>query len=599
MFKAEEKLFLCVLILLIPLTNLLAQKNNEATELSVASSYVISKKDSLLIRKYQNLNFRYLKGEDSKLILKEVLFLNSEAELANDYKILALNNYLIGQIFSSVDDFDKARIFYLNSLLYFNKESNSSNLDSNFKSKNSIFENKIFLKLASNYQRREEIDSSLYYYNKIINSPFINKENLTIKAKSYANASDIYYNLKDFEKAEEFAIESISIHKGLNNKIAISSSMNNLANIYLRQELFEKARDKYEEAINLIKFDESSLAIKRKEDLYFNYAYALYNLKDYKAYEYLEDSYEIKDSIRELGIKKAFEEIYAINNVEKVKKEEALKRAEANKKMWLIILSSAILIIALAFIAGFYRLRQKNLRLKLSQSELLQEKKIEKLKSISQKRILNATLDGKETERKEIAETLHDSVSALLSSANMHLQASRNQFNGSTPIEIEKSQKIITEASQKIRNLSHNLVSSVLLKFGIEYAIKDLISKYSNSQINFEAHTDGISRFNQNFEIKIHNIIQELVNNILKHSEASQASISIDEFDDKLFILISDNGKGFSTKDIQVKDGLGLNQIEARIQMMDGTFAINSEPKKGTDIEIEIPISKEKITSHV
>jgi two-component system NarL family sensor kinase len=282
-------------------------------------------------------------------------------------------------------------------------------------------------------------------------------------------------------------------------------------------------------------------------------------------------------------------------NVEKVKKEVALKQAEANKKLWLIILSSGFIIIALVFIAGFYRLRQKNLQLKLSQSQLLQEQKIEKLKSISQKRILNAILDGKETERKEIAETLHDSVSALLSSANLHLQASRNQFNGSAPIEIEKPQKIISEASQKIRNLSHNLVSSILLKFGIEYAVKDLISKYSNTQIKFEAHIETISRYNQNFEIKIHNIIQELVNNILKHSEASMASISIDEHDNKLYILISDNGKGFSIKDIQEKDGLGLNQIEARIQMMSGKFSINSVFDKGTDIEIEIPILSEKL----
>ena len=121
----------------------------------------------------------------------------------------------------------------------------------------------------------------------------------------------------------------------------------------------------------------------------------------------------------------------------------------------------------LAFLLNQYKLRQRNLSLQLSKQELVQQQKIEKVRSESQIRILNATLDGKETERKQISETLHDSVSALLSSANLHLQACKKIFNGPIPIELEKSQDIIVEASQIIRDLSHTLVSSVLLKFGL------------------------------------------------------------------------------------------------------------------------------------
>ena len=190
-----------------------------------------------------------------------------------------------------------------------------------------------------------------------------------------------------------------------------------------------------------------------KEDLYYNYAYALYMLKDYKAYDYQELSYNIKDQLRKISDNRKFEEIFAKYNVSEVRRVEAQKQAESEKKLWLIGLSSTILIIALAFIAGFYRLRQKNLALKLSQNELLQEQKIEKLKLLSQRRILNATIDGKEAERKEIAETLHDSVSALLSSANLHLQATKNKFNGVTPVEVEKSQNIIIEKAEIVSDI--------------------------------------------------------------------------------------------------------------------------------------------------
>jgi two-component system NarL family sensor kinase len=93
-------------------------------------------------------------------------------------------------------------------------------------------------------------------------------------------------------------------------------------------------------------------------------------------------------------------------------------------------------------------------------------------------------------------------VSSLLSSANLHVQASRKQFKGKVLIEIDKTQKIIKEASRKIRNLSHSLVSSVLLKFGLNFAIKDITEKYSNSQLSIDTQIEGLKRYNQNFEIK-------------------------------------------------------------------------------------------------
>jgi two-component system NarL family sensor kinase len=242
-------------------------------------------------------------------------------------------------------------------------------------------------------------------------------------------------------------------------------------------------------------------------------------------------------------------------------------------------------------------LKQKNLGLKLSQTELLQNQNIEKLKSESQIRILNATIDAKESERKEIAETLHDSVSALLSSANLHLIAVKVQFKGDIPTEIIKTQKIISEASLQIRDLSHTLVSAVLLKFGLNFALKDMASKYSNSALHIEIDIDDLRRYHQNFEIKVHNIIQEFVNNILKHSKAQNAFIRFYEENNRICFQIFDDGIGFDKMNIFDKDGLGLNQIDARIQIMDGNFLVESAVGEGTTISVELPIvEKDAVT---
>jgi signal transduction histidine kinase len=230
---------------------------------------------------------------------------------------------------------------------------------------------------------------------------------------------------------------------------------------------------------------------------------------------------------------------------------------------------------------------------------LLQEQKIEKIKSEAQIRILNATIDGKETERKDIAETLHDNVSALLSSASLHLQATRKQFNGETPIEIEKTQQIINEAAEKIRNLSHTLISSVLLKFGLKYAIKEMAEKYTNSELQVDTRLDKLRRYHQNFEIKTYNIIQEFINNIIKHSEANNALIQMTEKDNKIILTITDNGIGFDKAKIASKKGIGINQIEARIHMMQGHFRIDSKKGNGTKIFIELPIQEKEIITNV
>jgi signal transduction histidine kinase len=118
-----------------------------------------------------------------------------------------------------------------------------------------------------------------------------------------------------------------------------------------------------------------------------------------------------------------------------------------------------------------------------------------------------------------------------------------------------------------------------------------MCQKYSNSQITLHGDENGIKRYHQDFEIKIHNIIEELINNILKHSKASNATIILmHRQDDMLGIRINDDGIGFNVKKAKQKDGLGLSHISARIKVMKGIFTIESSKDEGTNIFILVPI---------
>ena len=520
-------------------------------------------------------------------------------------KEIILINHLIANIFFATRSNLNAIKYYKKTLNYLgdylDKDIEDNNIsDELFLGKNKILAESL-LSLGSSYYRlhnteniKKYQDSSLYYYNEVDKLNSFDKDIFQVKSRAYINLSAIYMNDSLYNKAKFFANKAIRIHEKLNDRVNESAALGNLSSVYLLENNYDKAKEIYFEALDLIRNEDSKEALIVREKLYYNLAYNLYMLKDYKAYDYQELSYNLKDTLREKEFKGIIDEINAKYNFD-VKKDLLLK-VEENKRLkdqrtfWMIGIGAFIIILSLLFWVNFYKLKQKNLRLKLSQSKLIQNQNLEKVRSESQVRILNATIDGKETERKQIAETLHDSVSALLSSANLHLQATRSQLKGDAPIEIDKTQKIITEASQKIRDLSHTLVSSVLLKFGLKFAINDMADKYSNSQIEIDTKIGETRRYHQDFEIKVYNITQEFVNNILKHSKAEKAIIRLDEVNGKLSLKITDDGVGFDKTKITNKDGLGLNQIDARIQMMQGTFHIDSTKKQGTVIKVVLPI---------
>ena len=596
------KLFFLLNVYALLILNLFSHKNiitkEREKEASIRNASFLSiqeKKDSILRVQYIKAltlfeNKKYVEG------LRLALALHQKSKKNKDVKIHYQITNLIAEIYRKNREHKKAIIYYKISLKQLSLNL-KDNRDLTYNNQKDLA--KKYQRIGTEYALLKINDSAIFYYNKLAELNSLDDEVLGLQASSFSNLAGIYQKdttiLNHYEKAIDYAERAIATHKKRNNRLSQASAINNLANVYLLQGDFEKSKKKYFEGIKLIKRDTSSLSIAIKADLYYNLAWAMRNLKEYEAYDYQEISYNMENDLRDDEMTQNIKRITGEYNVGVVRKAGEFEKQKAQNLTWIIGISSFSIILLLAFLLNQYKLRQKTLSLQLSKQELLQQQKLEKIRTESQIRILNATLDGKETERKQIAETLHDSVSALLSSANLHLQACKKLFKGPIPLEVDKSQNIIHEASQKIRDLSHTLVSSILLKFGLAYAIKDMAEKYSNSQLEILYETQNIQRYDQDFEIKLHNIIQELINNTLKHSEATTASILLVENDEKLLLSIKDNGKGFDKLQVPKKDGLGINQIDARIHMMKGKFDIKSENNKGTLVTIELPVFKKEL----
>jgi len=509
---------------------------------------------------------------------------------------------LTGSILRRQNEFDKALPYFRASYRINLKNNDSLALVGDHIQIGRIFHHKLQSHLRDSLYSKAALnlkDSILFYYKKNLELESVEgvKTNL---AHTYDKLAFIYSDYKQLDSAQYFINKTIKLKKQLfsENSSIFLNSLNNLALIYIRKKEFKKAEEIHLKVIQKATDTSRIGFLNSKLTATLNLSYIYEQTQQYKkAFEYSEKYNEISELIQEKQKAVEITKIEAIHNEDKARAEEKINTVKAEKAaartQYFLAATGITSLVIILFGTVLYRnskLKAKNLSLNLVEQELNQQKTLRVLQEKNQSKLLNATLDGRETERKEIAQTLHDSVSALLSSANMHLQVVKKKSTGAVA-ELDKSQRIIDEASGKVRDLSHKLISAVLLKFGLEHAVYDMCEKYSNQDLEFELESeDKIPRFEQDFEIKIHNIIEECINNIMKHSKASEASVMLLLTNKTLHVTIKDNGVGFDVSKISPSSGIGLSQIKARIENMEGVFNIESKINQGTTIVMQVPI---------
>jgi signal transduction histidine kinase len=163
-----------------------------------------------------------------------------------------------------------------------------------------------------------------------------------------------------------------------------------------------------------------------------------------------------------------------------------------------------------------------------------------------------------------------------------------------SPIEEQSKVNILTRTSEilkKVRSISHELGPGSLKTGGLKDGLFDMCAEIQDIykiRVNYVCKVD--ERFEANFELKVYRIIQDLKNNILAHSKATEADFQILKSNNKLSITVEDNGIGFDSKDPKYKKGLGVRNIEAKVGNLNGNVEFSSMPGDGTCVLIEIPL---------
>lgn len=227
-----------------------------------------------------------------------------------------------------------------------------------------------------------------------------------------------------------------------------------------------------------------------------------------------------------------------------------------------------------------------------------QEVALERMKTEHQRKLLNATIETQEKERQRIAKDLHDEVGAMLSVIKMGIaqfERKAKELPQAKEIAAETKENV-TETINNVRRISKDLMPVALMKLGLAPALKGMFEKLQNIEgveIEFKQSGEAI-RLPSNVALGLYRVIQESLNNCLKHAEATKIECLLHYESSQLQLSFLDNGKGFDIEALKQSEdstrGLGLKSIESRVNMVGGQLKHTSAPGNGTQIEILLPL---------
>ncbi|PJJ58837.1 PAS domain-containing sensor histidine kinase [Hymenobacter chitinivorans] len=232
-------------------------------------------------------------------------------------------------------------------------------------------------------------------------------------------------------------------------------------------------------------------------------------------------------------------------------------------------------------ITDIKRLEKENLALQLSQ----------------QKQLLNAVLETQEFERRRIAESLHNGLAQVLYATKLHLEQIQPFPESPAFRQVlqakERAGQFLSEAIKATRTISHELIPTTLEDFGLAAAINDVCQHMSHGALRIQCQVTGIApALDKYLELALYRLVQELVNNIVKHAQATTARVVVAREEGAIRLTAQDNGRGFDPQRLSSK-GFGLKTIRDRVKLLGGTTDIVSAQGQGTTVSIWFPVERE------
>ncbi|MDZ4808590.1 MAG: tetratricopeptide repeat protein [Bacteroidota bacterium] len=456
----------------------------------------------------------------------------------------------------------------------------------------------ILQSLLVNNARMGNLDSAANYVKPLLD--FATTPDYYIAAEIYGAVGEFYKSKKENKEALVYLNKAVEKAKQIDNQFLIANMLKSAGAIYFEMGNGDSAFYYYTEAMKVAQQSQNRRAQYETTKLLSDFYAAKGNNSE--AYRYLAWHLQIKDSILESNVSNHV--TYLEAKFENNKKEKQISELQLRniQKELLVVKRNRLLIIgsisaaAVMILLGFMYRHSKNKQIIAEKEQKLKEEQIKFLNEQQQVVSLQSMINGQETERTRIAKDLHDGLGGLFSTVKMHLSTLQhdvpelkgNQLFG-------KSYELVDNASVEVRRIAHNMMPEVLIKLGLADGLNDMCNNISSGKllkVTFQAY--GMDkRLNASTEIMLYRIIQELLNNIIKHSQATEVLVQFNRNDNRLHVNVEDNGRGFNTLEADGNNHAGLETVQSRVDYLDGKLSIESQQGLGTTIMMEFLIKEE------
>ena len=496
--------------------------------------------------------------------------------------IVANTNYEIYDLLTHQDDLNIDKTPFLNEFIAFNEATNDT-----------LGLAQMYFGIGTIHLDNDDFINTLRFYRKSITE--LEKIKDTLRISSIENNVGIVYNTigKNSDSALFYFKKSLPVFESKKYREYVSYNLNNQARAYENLndyitaiEYYHKAEAiplrEYSAKTRLIYYDNLARVYQKNGDcensLFYSTKYR--NLKD-----------SINDHAQNLAIAELGTEEFQIQIITLEREKEGYEATISKRNTQILAsLGSGLSVLVISIL--IYRSTKRKQRIAEQEREL-EVQKTDKILAEQELKSLQAMIAGQAKERETVANDLHNSVASTLNAARFkfeHIKKNKDQLDQVDQEFFDHTLELLNQAHDEVRGMAHLKNSGVVATKGLLPALRNLAKMASGAnglQVNVEDF--GLNeRIDNSLEITIFSTVQELINNVIKHAQATEATISVTRHEDMLNIIVEDNGIGFDTQQAFGKS-MGLKNLERQIEQQGGTLQLDSSPGKGTTAVIDLP----------
>ena len=516
-----------------------------------------------------NTGMSYFNNQDYELAFKYVNEGRTILEKLFDESDIAIIYDQLQVICLGLKQYDRAITYGKKAVSLFEKTDNKYGLTTALNNLGTIYDRKMQYNLAEEYFKKAY-------------KLAVRENDLLLESTVLLNLTDIDIKLFRLDELPSKVKRILEISNQINIPVNKAIALRALGIYYLNKMNFKESYKYLDSSLKLAKIAGSREHTRKALEVQSNLFYAMHDFKKAENILSISDSIamtEINENIHKitLDLEKKYETEKNLATIE-LQKSKLRNRRNLN-----FIFGGTAVALAVISLLLFFNYKQ---------SQRIQKQKIIELENQKNLQSTKAVLKGEEQERSRLAKDLQDGLSGMLSGVKYSLQDMKGNLilTEENQLAFERSMDMLDSSIKELRRVAHNMMPEVLVRYGLDSALKDYIAEINKAgmlKVVYQSMGMEDRQIENASSIVIYRIVQELLNNVIKHASASEALVQILGNNDKIIVNVEDNGIGFDIKRTEEKGGMGWKNIRSRVELLNGTIDVQSTESEGTAVNIE------------